>query len=460
MISILELIPAVMGLPTISESMDALIDAMSSFPAATNLGVIQSWAKIVGLCLALGVGANECFQMMLGRRGLDVMKLLHIVIISMCITSAGWIANAAQQPGILLEMQAKGMANEMNEEVRAKEEEVAALQEEYLDKVREQLRQLEENQEAENDAKDENWWQQLKSEVKEVGVTIQNRIKEMTILLETKICEWVNLIIRFFGEILFQVAYYGLLISQRIFIHILAAFGPLMFALSLAPHYKSAWSQWLSKLLSLSLWGFVAYICVYYVDFIMLFNLQRDVTSYETLIGSVSADTDGDTNIAAIGMQAIGTTCMYVVGLLVGVRVLAFVPEVASWLIPGGVASGAGGAAAGMATSAGMMAGNAAGAITGHAVSAAPAIASAGMSSVGAMGRTAANYASNTAMNMANFAGMVAGGASLAQMQSAMNPHLGSRIVNSAPVQSAVKSVNDFGNRMTDSYNKGKSGKR
>ena len=50
---------------------------------------------MIGLCIALGVGANECFQMMLGRRGLDVMKLLHIVIISMCISFAGSIANLA-----------------------------------------------------------------------------------------------------------------------------------------------------------------------------------------------------------------------------------------------------------------------------------------------------------------------------------------------------------------------------
>ena len=141
---------------------------------------------------------------------------------------------------------------------------------------------------------------------------------------------------------MFQVSYYGLLVAQRIFLHILAAFAPLMFAISLSPHYKSAWSQWLSKYISVSLWGFVTYLCLYYIDFIMQFNLEQDITSYKSLIGSVSADTDGDAQIGAIGMQAVGSTCMYVVGLLVGVRVIAFVPEVASWLIPGGVASYAG----------------------------------------------------------------------------------------------------------------------
>lgn len=356
--SILELIPAVMGLPTISEHMDALMEAMRKSPI--ELGEIMGWAKVVGLCIALGVGGNECFQMMLGRRGLDVMKLVHIVIISMCISSAGWIASAAQMPGQILETKVKGMADAINDEVATQEAKIAKLQESYIDKVREQMYKLEENKQAQDKA-DIAWYNvagQYKAGLEELGQLVQHRIKEWTLLAETKICEWVNTIIRVIGEILFQVAYYGLIICQRIFITILSAFGPLMFALSLSPHYKSAWSQWLSKLISVSLWGFVAYVCVYYVDFIMLQQLQSDVTSYNTLIGSVETEmAKENANIGAIGLQAIGTTCMYVVGLLIGVRALAMVPEVASWLIPGGVSSGAGASAAGVATGAGMAAG-------------------------------------------------------------------------------------------------------
>lgn len=351
--TILDLIPCVMGLPTINENLNSLIDAMSSFQGSSSLGIIQVWAKIIGLTIALGVGANECFQMMLGRRGLDVMKLLHIVIISFCISFAGSIADMAKLPGKQLEITAKAMADGMNDAVKDKEEEVASLQQQYIQKVREQLRKLEENKEAEDAAKDESWYDKIVNSIDNIKLSIENRMKEMALLTETKICEWISLLIRYGGEILFQVSYYGLLISQNIFLHILAAFAPLMFAISLAPHFKSAWSQWLSKLISVSLWGFVTYICLYYVDFIMLFNLQQDITSYESLMQNLSADVDGDAQIGAIGMQALGSTCMYVVGLLVGVRVLAFVPEVASWLIPGGVSSGAGGSSAAMGAAAG-----------------------------------------------------------------------------------------------------------
>lgn len=342
MIPMLDMIPCVMGLPVINENLDKLLDAMASFPAKTGLGIILSWAKMIGLCIALGVGANECFQMMLGRRGLDVMKLLHIVIISMCISFAGSIANLASVPGQALEFRARAMANSQNEAVIALEKEVADLQEEYIKNVREQLQKLEENQKAQNAAQADGIVDQVLNSIDEFKTQIQNNLKEWSLLAETKICEWISLIIRYIGEIMFQVSYYGLLVAQRIFLHILAAFAPLMFAISLSPHYKSAWSQWLSKYISVSLWGFVTYLCLYYIDFIMQFNLEQDITSYKSLIGSVSADTDGDAQIGAIGMQAVGSTCMYVVGLLVGVRVIAFVPEVASWLIPGGVASGAG----------------------------------------------------------------------------------------------------------------------
>lgn len=362
--TILDMIPCVMGLPVISDSLNALIEAMAKYPGNSGLGIIMDWAKMIGLCIALGVGGNECFQMMLGRRGLDVMKLLHIVIISMCITFSGSIADMAALPGQSLETIAMANADGMNGDVKKMEDEIAGLQQQYIEKVRDQLRKLEENKAAENDANSDGILDDLINKIDEIKLGIQNRLKETALLTETKVCEWISLIIRYIGEILFQVAYYGLLISQRIFMHILEAFAPLMFAISLSPHYKSAWSQWLSKYISLSLWGFVTYTCIYYVDYIMLHNLAMDKTSYMALLNSVSADVDGDTNIGAIGMQAVGTTCMYVVGLLVGVRVIAFVPEVASWLMPGGVSSGAGSlASAGLSTAGsaiGMAAGGAA----------------------------------------------------------------------------------------------------
>ena len=53
-----------------------------------------------------------------------------------------------------------------------------------------------------------------------------------------------------------------------------------------------------------------------------------------------------------LGLQGIGSNCMYAMGMLVGAYVIRFVPEVASWLIPGGVSSSAGSAAGAVAAGA------------------------------------------------------------------------------------------------------------
>ena len=92
-------IPLTIGLPAIDESLEKLLTAMETFPNVAVLGDAVSMAKALGLCLALCVGSYECWMMMLGRRGMDVMKLLRIIGISLCISSSSWICSALQVPG-------------------------------------------------------------------------------------------------------------------------------------------------------------------------------------------------------------------------------------------------------------------------------------------------------------------------------------------------------------------------
>ena len=89
-------IPLTIGLPAIDESLEKLLTAMETFPNVAVLGDAVSMAKALGLCLALCVGSYECWMMMLGRRGMDVMKLLRIIGISLCISSSSWICSALQ----------------------------------------------------------------------------------------------------------------------------------------------------------------------------------------------------------------------------------------------------------------------------------------------------------------------------------------------------------------------------
>ena len=346
-----------MGLPSIDDSLDKLLVAMETFPNVAVLGDAVSLARIIGLLLALCVGSYECWMMMLGRRGMDVMKLFRIVGISICISCSSYICSALQTPGKGLEATTKAMAKSKNKEVAAFELKVAQKQGQYLERLRAVQDSIATAQQVAAIGEDANWWDKLIYNVENLGNTINNYAQRAAVAAETKVSEWINDVIRFVGELIFQMSYYGILVAQRIFLAIMAIFCPIMFAMSLAPPWNSAWSQWMSKYLSLTLWGFITYMCLYYIDFILLYNLQQDMIAYEHLLnGSVNSWSQ----IGALGLQGIGSNCMYAMGMLVGAYIIRYVPEVASWLIPGGVSSGVAGSSGAFAMGAAMTAGSAA----------------------------------------------------------------------------------------------------
>ena len=369
-----------MGLPAIDQSLDKLLVAMEAFPNVAILGDTISFARMLGLVLALCVGSYECWMMMLGRRGMDVMKLL-LIGISMCISSSSWICSALQVPGKSLEATTKAMAMAKNKEVAALELKVAQKQGEYLDRLRAVQDSISTARQVAEIGEDANWWDKLVYNVENLGETINNYAQRAAVAAETKVSEWINDVIRFVGELIFQMSYYGILVAQRIFIAIMVVFCPIMFALSLAPPWNTAWSQWMSKFLSLTLWGFVTYMCLYYIDFILMYNLQEDLVAYNHLLhGTVNSWEQ----IGALGLQGIGSNCMYAMGMLVGAYIIRFVPEVASWLIPGGVSSGAGATSGAAAVSTAAMAGSAAGTVVGM-------VAGGGSSVAGTLGKVGEN---------------------------------------------------------------------
>ena len=372
-----------MGLPAIDESLDKLLVAMETFPKSAVLGDTVGYARVIGLCLALCVGSYEAWMMMLGRRVMDIMKILRIIGLSICITSSSWICNQLASPGKALENTTKAMAKAKNKQVAALELKVAQKQSAYLDRLWEVQDSIETAKQVQEIGEDAHWWDKLIYSMENLGETINNYAQRAAVAAETKVSEWINDVIRFIGELIFQMSYYGMLVAQRIFLTIMAVFAPIMFALSIVPPWSSAWSQWVSKYLSLSLWGFVVYMCLYYIDFILMYNLQEDLTAYGKLL---QGQVDSWSQIGALGLQGIGSNCMYAMGMLVGAYVIRFVPEVASWLIPGGVSSSAGSAAGSVA--AGAVAGFASGAMTATSV-AAPVVGSAGMAAAGMAGNAA-----------------------------------------------------------------------
>ena len=437
-----------MGLPAIDQSLEKLLVAMETFPKSALLGDTVGYPRMIGLCLALCVGSYECWMMMLGRRAMDVMKLLRIVGLSLCITYSTWICNQLAAPGRALENTTREMAKSKNREVAALELKVAQKQSDYLKRLRQVQDSIETAKQVQTIGEDAHWWDKLIYNMENLGSTINNYAQRATVAAETKVSEWINDVIRFIGELIFQMSYYGILVAQHIFMTILVMFAPIMFVLSIVPPWHSAWSQWIGKYLSLSLWGFVTYMCLYYIDFILMYNLGQDMEAYGHLL-------QGQVNswgpIGALGIQGIGSNCMYAMGMLVGAYVIRFVPEVASWLIPGGVSSSAGSAAGGVV--AGAVGGTVGAGLSGgsSAVSAATPVAGSVLSGAVHMGAAGVAGAVSGASGQsdgsaATLAGAV-GGAARGMVREA-----GHQVSQSGAAKSASKGWDS----LKDSYNRGK----
>lgn len=338
------------GYPLIDQSLDKLLEHMVNPPTNYLFSYILAMARSIGASIAIGVGAYEAWMMILGRRGMDVMKLLRIFGLALCITFSGIICKVLRTPGLSLESHTHYMALVQNKKLDAMQIDIALKQKEYLDSLRSKQAQQEEQKAAQDAATEDGIMDKIKNAIDNLGLSIQNQAKEVAVIVETKASEFANMIIRFIGELIFQMMYYGMFIAQRVFMSVMALFCPIVFAMSIAPPWRNAWSQWVSKYVTLSLWGFIIYLVVYYIDYLMWCTLQSDIKAYEGLIKDKNINT-GD-SIGAFGLQAIGTTCMYVVGCLAGAKILGMVPEVASWLIPGGISSSAGSTVSGLASGA------------------------------------------------------------------------------------------------------------
>lgn len=383
-----------MGIPAIDAALESVVHGIHS-KTPGDVVTITSIARVIGLFAALCVASYECWVMMLGRRSLDIFKILRIVGLSFCISGSSSICAAISLPGKELAKVSQGMASRKNGEIKVLERRVAQLQEKYYKRIRVLQDSIESAKRIQEIGDDPAWYDKIIYSVKNLGTTIDNFSKRAAIVAESKITEWINLVIRFIGECIFQISYFSLLLMQAVFLQVLGMFAPLAFAMSIAPPWSSAWSQWVSKYATISLWAFLVYLFVFYADFIIEYTLRDDIRSYTALIGNAKGTW---AQIKTFGMQGVGTTCMYFVGMCVGAVLLKSVPEVASWLVPGGVSSSTAGSAGtsviGTAQTAGAAAmGAAAGvkAVASKGVTVAAGTVSAGAAVGGAIASTARN---------------------------------------------------------------------
>ena len=294
----------------------------------------------------------EAYMMMLGKKSIDVMKLLRIAIISIAITQSANIAGGIRYIFMGDGNDAGGIEGAFREQLKEQDAEIRQLDTEVMTKratmtlVIDTMRiNVEKTKMA--GIFGNNSFSEIVGAAVGTAKNIVNDLLGGTVAQNiywqgSAIGSMFKNVVMWIGETLFQMCYYGILVGQRAFLAVMAIFLPFVLALSLAPMYRNAWSQWLSKYISICMWGIVVFICMKYINTLMIASLKADIEDLDTIAANAAVDGVPWANVKALWAStwnnmrgALYTVVIY----LIGAFVLRQVPEICSWVVPGGISS-------------------------------------------------------------------------------------------------------------------------
>lgn len=285
------------------------------------------------------------YGMMSGDKRLEIMPILRPFAIGLVIIFWVPFINVISAPLIGLEDKARGRFQSQNTEIQI----LAEQRYQLIDSVANAMVDVQVELEEGGEEVDDSYF----SGVLDIGSTIFNQAKSWQLKIQNRMKQLLREMIEFVCLAIFQVAVYGVLFIKVIFLFILAVLGPFAFAFSILPGYRDAYISWISRYISVFLYGTIAYLVIWMSLRFVKLALDIEIEALRELLNP-SNGADRDMVIMAYMTGSGGwDIAIYIVSLLVGAFCILCVPVIATWIIP---TSGAGQAIGKMADAAKMAA--------------------------------------------------------------------------------------------------------
>ena len=332
-----------MGMPAIDQSLAGLLRQLDVF-ARHAFKPMTSIAFALAEIFMLIVLSWECIKMIGLNYQWSLAKLLRPFGMFLLILYYPTVINFLDYPtnnGVTSAFQS--IADGQGNVVASMETQVAKLSKEYVDSLNSKLtKQAEEVHNSPGTLADD------------IQAELEKYAKLSMVFIETKLTEVMNKVIRYIGELIWQMMYYGMLIGAKFGWAVLYMVGPVAIAISITPPFSSAWTTWVARYINITLYPILLYVAVAMVDQMFIYALNCDIGAYNNLLNKLNLPGEGDSwhDILALGLNNIGTTTAYVGAMLAGSNVIRMIPEVASWIMPAEAAQGLSQMAAGFSSSA------------------------------------------------------------------------------------------------------------
>lgn len=262
----------------------------------------------------------ESYKMMMGETELRVNTILRPFLIGLVIMLWVPFLGVIDAPCNALTQAGKEIFENQIQTVNQLQRTRAAVADSITMKI---VKQSAESEEAEALSTDE--------EVHRLGIRLDgivDKIQNLGIYVVGKIRQilfsfFETIIITIWQAIVYLIMFLGMIFFKSI----LAIVGPLAFAFSLLPSWRDAWSTWVSKYISVSLYGFIAYIDLAVSMAIIQYGIEDDID----VLTQANLEDEAFTLFTCF---ASGFHNNFIPALIVSAISLLLIPKVAEWIVP------------------------------------------------------------------------------------------------------------------------------
>ena len=262
----------------------------------------------------------ESYKMIMGETELKVNTILRPFLIGLVIMLWVPFLGVIDAPCNALTQAGKEIFENQIQTVNQLQRTRAAVADSITMKI---VKQSAESEEAEALSTDE--------EVHRLGIRLDgivDKIQNLGIYVVGKIRQilfnvFETIIITLWQAIVYLIMFLGMIFFKSV----LAITGPLAFAFSLLPSWRDAWSSWLSKYITVSLYGFIAYIDLAVSMAIIQYGIEDDID----VLTQANLEDEAFTLLTCF---ASGFHNNFIPALIVSAISLLLIPKVAEWIIP------------------------------------------------------------------------------------------------------------------------------
>lgn len=312
------------GIPLFNEHMIQITEYLNQF-VGKNMTMFQSTALALGAIFVLIVAAGMAYKMMTLTGKLDILQLMRPLLIALILSNWPKFVPIVTAPGMAIEGVFNQLyVNELNEVIRLREARMTAAYS-VGEKLREKQAAAREAKRAMNGSEGalDKIWNIAENAFDMMTATLKGWLA----VAETYFLNLVEKIIVWAAELVWQISVYFIFLLKAIYLAVLTIFGPISIACSVLPTWKDAWATWLGRIISVSLYGAMAYLVMIFSLQLVKYGLSTDIS----VLNQIAADEAGIIDYMASNF---GTTIQTVVGLFCGAIAMKSVPEIASWVIP------------------------------------------------------------------------------------------------------------------------------